>query len=54
MTERSRLRSKGPVFVIRLRGRPGADGIRSLRAILKNLLRHHRLRCISIGEERAA
>jgi hypothetical protein len=43
-----------PVFVIKLRARPGDDGIRSLRAILKTLLRRHRLVCVDAREERAA
>ncbi len=45
-------RTHGPIYVIRLQGKPGAAGIRALRAILKALLRRHKLRCISIGEER--
>jgi hypothetical protein len=40
-----------PIFVIKLQGRPGLDGIRSLRAILKALLRRHQLRCIAVSEE---
>jgi hypothetical protein len=41
----------GPIYLIRLRGRNGSDDIRSLRAILKTLLRQHRLRCIAISKE---
>jgi hypothetical protein len=41
------------VFVIPLRGQPGTDSVHSLRAIVKSLLRRHRLRCVSIGEEGA-
>jgi hypothetical protein len=41
------------VFVIKLRARPGRDGIHALRAILKTLLRRHRLRCIDAREERS-
>jgi hypothetical protein len=47
------MRPKSPVFVIRLRARPGSDGIRSLRAILKTLLRRHRLVCVDAREERS-
>jgi hypothetical protein len=46
-----RPRSKGPIYLIRLRGENGSDDIRSLRAILKMLLRRHRLVCITIKEE---
>jgi hypothetical protein len=45
------LRPVQPIFVIKLRARPGADGIRALRAILKVLLRRHRLVCIDAREE---
>jgi hypothetical protein len=44
-------RLPAPIFVIKLRARPGADGIRSLRAILKALLRRHRLVCVDAREE---
>jgi hypothetical protein len=49
-----RPRLNGPIFVVRLRGRAGArgaDNIRDLRAILKVLVRWHRLRCIDVREE---
>src|SRR6516164_8115680 len=39
-----------PVFMIKLRGRAGADNIKALRAILKALLRRHQVRCISACE----
>jgi hypothetical protein len=41
------------VYVVRLRARPGDDGVRELRAILKALLRRHRLKCISVEESAA-
>ena len=41
-----------PIYVVRLRAEPGADGIRSLKAFLKLALRRYRLRCISLCEER--
>jgi hypothetical protein len=45
---------KSPVFVIKLRARPGIGSIRSLRWLLKRLLRGHQLVCVSVSEERAA
>jgi hypothetical protein len=42
---------KQPIYLIRLQGRPGVDGIRNLRATLKALLRRHQLRCIDAREE---
>jgi hypothetical protein len=39
------------IYVIELRGQPGADGIRSLRAILKILGRRYHLKCVSAREE---
>ena len=48
-------RPKSPVFVIKLRARTKDDGsIRSLRWLLKRLLRGHQLVCVSVSEERAA
>jgi hypothetical protein len=40
--------------VIRLRGQPGSDAARSLRALLKLALRRFNLRCIDVHEEVAA
>ena len=41
-------------FVVKLRScRTEADNVRTLRWILKRLLRGYRLRCVSISEERA-
>ena len=45
--------TRGSTFVLRLRGEPGADDIRALRAILKVLLRKYRWSCVSIGPESA-
>lgn len=53
MTHHRRLRQLPIVFVVKLRARPGVDGARSLRWILKRLLRGHQLRCVSVSEERA-
>jgi hypothetical protein len=39
-----------PVFLLKLEGEPGSEGIRSLRWILKILLRRFGLRCISCEE----
>lgn len=39
-----------PLFVLTLRPEPGTDGIRGLRAVLKALLRRHRLRCIGLEQ----
>jgi hypothetical protein len=44
---------QAPVYLIRLQGQPGDDGIRSLRWLLKRLLRGHQLVCVSVSEERA-
>jgi hypothetical protein len=45
---------KQPVYLIKVQGQPGRDGIRSLRWLLKRLLRGHQLVCVSVSEERAA
>jgi hypothetical protein len=42
-----------PVFLVRLRALPGADGVRALRAALKVLLRRFGLKCVSIETETA-
>ena len=45
---------EGPVLVVKLRARTKDDGtVRSLRWLLKRLLRDHRLVCVSVSEERA-
>jgi hypothetical protein len=49
-----RPRPKGSIYIVRLRGRSGADNIRELRWLLKVLLRRHRIRCLSVHEESAA
>ena len=48
-------RPRRRIFVVKLRScRTEADNVlRILRWILKQLLRGHRLRCVSIAEERA-
>ena len=40
-----------PVFVLRVRFVRGGNDVSRLRAILKSLLRHWGLRCVSIVEE---
>ncbi len=45
-------REPRPVFVLRLTPLPGVDAIRALRAVLKTLLRHYGMRCLSVREER--
>ena len=44
-------RELGPVYVIRVRARPGNEGIRSLKAALKALWRRYRLRCVGVEQE---
>jgi hypothetical protein len=45
-----RKHNPGPIYAIRLQARPGADGIRALRATLKALWRHHHVRCLDARE----
>jgi hypothetical protein len=40
-----------PVFVLRIEGRPGVDNIKSLRWVLKRLLRRYGLKCLDVKEE---
>jgi hypothetical protein len=42
--------SRSPIYAIRLQARPGTDGIRALRAVLKVLWRQHQLRCLDARE----
>jgi hypothetical protein len=49
----SKLKANRPVFVLQLQHLPGVDPIRSLRAVLKWLLRRHGLRVLSIQEQHA-
>jgi hypothetical protein len=46
---RRKIGLRRPTYVIELRGRDAGD-IRHLRAILKTLLRRHRLRCVAARE----
>jgi hypothetical protein len=46
-----RNREPRPIFTLRLEGKPGT-AIRSLRWLLKTLLRQHGLRCVEAIEER--
>jgi hypothetical protein len=39
-----------PTFTITVRAEPGIDPVHALRAVLKNLLRRHGLRCLSAIE----
>jgi hypothetical protein len=39
-----------PIFLVRIEGKPGAEGIRQLRAFLKHLLRAHGFRCLETCE----
>jgi hypothetical protein len=41
---------RGPIFIVKLQAQPDADGIGSLRRLLKVLLRKFRLRCLSARE----
>jgi hypothetical protein len=40
-------------FVLTLEPLPGVDAIRSLRWVLKGLLRRHGMRCLSLREEKS-
>jgi hypothetical protein len=48
----ARRRRYSTVYLLQLRPQPGSNAIRSLRGALKALLRNHKLRCISIHEQR--
>jgi hypothetical protein len=39
-----------PVFILHLRPEPGVDPIHALRAVLKELLRRHGMKCLSAAE----
>ena len=39
-----------PTFTITLRSKDDSDSIRSLRWVLKRLLRQHQMRCVSVQE----
>jgi hypothetical protein len=39
-------------FIVRLRAEPGTEAIKAIRALLKKTWRQHKLRCISIVEEK--
>jgi hypothetical protein len=39
-----------PIFVLRLRPEKGIDPIRALRNVLKELLRRHGMKCMSIDQ----
>ncbi len=41
---------KAAVYILKLRARSGADGIRALRALLKVALRRFQLKCLEIRE----
>ena len=43
-------RNSETIFVLRLRARPGTDGIRGLKAILKIALRRYGLRALDVRE----
>jgi len=40
-------------LTLRVEGKPGAVGIRSLRWLLKNLLRQHGFRCLDVSQQTA-
>ena len=42
-----------PIFVLRLRSEKDINPIHGLRHALKELLRRHGMRCVSVREERA-
>jgi hypothetical protein len=37
-----------PTFILELRAEPGVDSVRTLRAVLKRLLRNYGLRAVSV------
>jgi hypothetical protein len=39
-----------PTFVLRLQAKPGTDGVRNLRLLLKSALRRFHLRCLDARE----
>jgi hypothetical protein len=46
------MRTEPPrIFVLELRALPGTDAIRELKLILKQLLRRHGFRCLSVREK---
>jgi len=49
MTRRARSEPR-PTFTLRLEGKPGADNIKSLRWVLKRLLRRYGLKCLDARE----
>jgi len=58
MTENKQIKTKqrerrGPVYLLRLQGKPG-DSVHGLRAVLKTLLRRHGLRCVDAREEQTS
>jgi hypothetical protein len=42
-----------PIYVIRVRARPGVDAVAALRQVLRRLLRSYGLVCVSVGVEHA-
>jgi hypothetical protein len=46
---RARLEQR-PTFVLRLQAKPGTDGVRNLRLLLKSALRRFHLRCLDARE----
>jgi hypothetical protein len=42
-----------PIFRLKIKGKPGSDGIRALRAVLKILLRKHGFACLDAREIRS-
>jgi hypothetical protein len=42
--------ARGPIFLLKIEGRPGSAGIRALRALLKSLLRRHGFRAVDLRE----
>jgi hypothetical protein len=53
MTGQPRRPNRGPVFVIELQAPSDSDGIHTLRAILKVLLRRYGWRCTAAREEQS-
>jgi hypothetical protein len=41
---------RGPIFVLKIQGRPGTAGLRGLRMLLKTLLRRYGFRALDLRE----
>jgi hypothetical protein len=51
MTDRQQPPERRPIFTLKIEGRPGIAGIRSLRWLLKTLFRQHGFRALDVRED---